>query len=154
MNPADSDRLMAAIHSQDTRLTQQGEQMSFMHSGVKELANCQEDFKATITTQVNLLAAQVHQVLAHLTKDPSSPDTVAPPSLPAAGTSSIPVLHATSPHLSPPEKLSGESGECRSFIVDCEMHYKHLPSDCPTERFKVAFMISHLTGRARAWAMA
>lgn len=128
--------------------------MSALHSGVKGLANCQEDFKAAITNQVNLLAAQVQQVLAHLTKDPSSPDTAATSSPAAAGAASVPVFHATAPRLSPPEKFSGEPGECRPFIVDCEMHYEHLPSAFPTERSKVAFMISHLTGRARAWATA
>ena len=128
--------------------------MSCLHSGVKELANCQEDFKTTVTTQVNLLAAQVRQVLTHLTKDPPSPDTIAPPSPAAAGASSAPVIHAAAPRLAPPEKFSGESGECRAFIVDCEMHYEHLPSAFSTERSKVAFMISHLTGRARAWATA
>ena len=125
--------------------------MSSLHSGVKELANCQEDFKAAITNQVNLLAAQVQQVLSHLKKDPPSPDTAATAS---PGAASVPVFHATAPRLSPPEKFSGESGECRPFIVDCEMHYEHLPSAFPTERSKVAFMISHLTGRARAWATA
>lgn len=34
------------------------------------------------------------------------------------------------------------------------MHYEHLPSAFPTERSKVAFMVFHLTGRAKAWATA
>ena len=127
--------------------------MSSLHSGVKELATGQEDFQAAITNQVNLLAAQVHQVLAHLTKGPSS-DTAATPAPAAAGTSSVPVVYARAPRLAPPEKFSGESGECRPFIVDCEMHFEHSPSDYPTERSRVGFMISHLTGRAKAWATA
>jgi len=117
--------------------------MFFLHSGVKGLVKRHEDLKAAITTDVNLLVAQIHQALAHLTKDPSSPVT-----------SSVPVFHVAAPRLSPPKEFSGESGEWRSFIVDCEMHYVHLPSDFPTEWSKVAFMISHLTGRARAWATA
>lgn len=128
--------------------------MSSLHSGMKELANCQEDFKTAMTTQVNHLVAQIHQVLTHLREGPSSPDTVATSPPVAAGATSGPVFHATGPHLAPPEKFSGESGECRPFIVDCEMHFEQLPSAFPTERSKVAFMISHLTGRARAWATA
>ncbi len=132
MDPADSDHLTVAIHSQGVRLDQQEELVSSLHRGVKGLANSQEDFKAAMTTQVNLLAAQVQQVLTHLTKDPSSPATEATPS-PAAAGASVPVSHATAPRLCPPEKFSDESGECRSFIVDCEMHYELLPSAFPTE---------------------
>ena len=50
MNPPDSDQLTVAIRSQNARLNQQEDQMSSLHSGVKELANCQEDFKTAITT--------------------------------------------------------------------------------------------------------
>ena len=127
--------------------------MSSLHQGVKDLAGCQEDFRAAITTQVNCLAAQIQQVLTHLT-EPSSPDTTAAPSPPAEYPSSVPAFHAPAPRLSPPEKFSGESGECRAFLVDCKMHYELQPSVFPTDRAKVAFMISHLTGRARAWATA
>ena len=32
------------------------------------------------------------------------------------------------------------------------MHYEFSPHVFPTDRTKIAFMISHLVGRARAWA--
>ena len=34
------------------------------------------------------------------------------------------------------------------------MHYEFSPHVFPTDRTKIAFMISHLVGRARAWATA
>lgn len=128
--------------------------MTVLQSGVKGLAKGQEDFEAAVTTQVNLLGAQIQQVLSHLTKEPPPADTVTAVSSATAGTAPAPVLHTTALHLSPPEKFSGESGECSSFLVSCDMHFEYLPSAFSTERSKVAFMVSHLTGRARAWATA
>nr|XP_008304864.1 PREDICTED: uncharacterized protein LOC103376232 [Stegastes partitus] len=70
MNPADSDQLTVAIHSQNTSLSQQEEKMSALHSGVKGLAKCQEDFKVAITSQVNLLAAQPNCVISRSQSGP------------------------------------------------------------------------------------
>uniref|UniRef100_A0A8P4GD59 Retrotransposon gag domain-containing protein n=1 Tax=Dicentrarchus labrax TaxID=13489 RepID=A0A8P4GD59_DICLA len=149
MNPASSDHLSAAIRSQGARLNLQEDQMSALQQGVRMLGGSQEEFRSGMTAQVTILTTQIEQVLAHLTKNPS-----ATPSPATAAAPPVPATHALTPHLAPPEKISGESGECRSFIVDCEMHYEQLPSAFPTEKSKVAFMISHLTGRARDWATA
>lgn len=58
------------------------------------------------------------------------------------------------PRLAAPDKYSGDSGDCRSFLVQCDLHFKHYPGAYQSEQAKVAFMISHLTGRAAAWATA
>uniref|UniRef100_A0A8P4GTJ9 Gypsy retrotransposon integrase-like protein 1 n=1 Tax=Dicentrarchus labrax TaxID=13489 RepID=A0A8P4GTJ9_DICLA len=149
MNPTSSDHLSADIRSQGARLNLQEDQMSALQQGVRMLAGSQEEFRSGMTAQVTILTTQIEQVLAHLTKNPS-----ATPSPATAAAPPVPATHAPTPRLAPPEKFSGESGECRSFIVDCEMHYEQLPSAFPTEKSKVAFMISHLTGRARDWATA
>ncbi len=128
--------------------------MSSLHSSMKELASGQEEFRATIVSQVNLLAAQVHQALTHLVKDPSPPGTAAPSPPVTAVYWPGPASHASTLRLAPPEPFAGDSGECRPFLVSCDMHYEHSPAAFPTERSKVAFMISYLTGRARAWATA
>ncbi|KAI3361559.1 hypothetical protein L3Q82_013701 [Scortum barcoo] len=57
-------------------------------------------------------------------------------------------------HLAPPEKFSGESGECRPFLVQCDLHFKNDPATFASEQAQVAFMVSHLTGKAAAWATA
>ena len=149
MIPADSEHLTTAIYSQGAHLKQHNDQMSSLHRGVKELVNCQEEFKAAMSSHVNLLSVQVQEILSLLMKVPSSPVT---PSPAAAGALSVLVPPATALTLSAP--VFGESGKCRALIVDCEMHYEHLPSAFPTEQSKVAFMVSHLTGRAKAWATA
>ncbi|KAI3353960.1 hypothetical protein L3Q82_018455, partial [Scortum barcoo] len=56
--------------------------------------------------------------------------------------------------LAPPEKYFGESGECRSFLVQCDLHFKNDATAFNSDQAQVAFMVSHLTGRAAVWAMA
>lgn len=56
--------------------------------------------------------------------------------------------------LAPPAKYSGELGLCRTFLIDCSVHFELTPHAFPTDRSKIAFMVSHMTGRAKAWASA
>ncbi|KAI3377235.1 hypothetical protein L3Q82_009146 [Scortum barcoo] len=53
-----------------------------------------------------------------------------------------------------PERYSGESGECCSFLVQCDLHFKNDPTAFYSDQAQVAFIISHLTGRAAALATA
>lgn len=60
----------------------------------------------------------------------------------------------THQRLSSPEWFSRESGDFRPFITQCKLHFK-----CQTTAFlsncsKIAYMISYLSGRAKAWARA
>lgn len=50
--------------------------------------------------------------------------------------------------------FSGDSGDCRAFLTQCELHFElqvHLYS---TGRSKIAYIISHLSAQAEAWATA
>ena len=40
---------------------------------------------------------------------------------------------------------------CKTFITDCSIHFELTPLVFPTDRLKITFMISHLSGRAKAW---
>uniref|UniRef100_A0A3Q3W915 DUF4939 domain-containing protein n=1 Tax=Mola mola TaxID=94237 RepID=A0A3Q3W915_MOLML len=58
-------------------------------------------------------------------------------------------------HLSSPERFSGESGDCRPFISQCELHIEFNAASFSSDQAEIAFIISHLTGRAtRFWATA
>lgn len=52
-------------------------------------------------------------------------------------------------HLSKTGKFSGDSGDCRTFIAQCELHYEFQAACFPNDRTRIAFMIFHLTGRAK-----
>uniref|UniRef100_A0A3P9HNI2 DUF4939 domain-containing protein n=1 Tax=Oryzias latipes TaxID=8090 RepID=A0A3P9HNI2_ORYLA len=65
------------------------------------------------------------------------------------------VQQPLTPHpLHPSPRFSGDSGDCRAFVTQCELHFELQAASFPTDRAKVAFIISHLTGRAGAWATA
>ncbi|KAL7845134.1 hypothetical protein AOLI_G00233260 [Acnodon oligacanthus] len=51
-----------------------------------------------------------------------------------------------------PERYAGDPETCRGFLLQCSLVFEMQPSWFPTERSKVAYMISLLTGRALAWA--
>lgn len=42
----------------------------------------------------------------------------------------------------------------RIFLVQCDLHFRHNPAAFVSDQAKVAFIVSHLTGRAAAWATA
>lgn len=53
-------------------------------------------------------------------------------------------------HLPPPkpEKFSGDSGDCKVFLVQCGLHFEPQVAAYPTEHSKVAFVLSQLARRA------
>ncbi|KAL6488396.1 hypothetical protein MHYP_G00021370 [Metynnis hypsauchen] len=51
-----------------------------------------------------------------------------------------------------PERYAGDPETCRGFLLQYSLVFEQQPSRFPTERSKVAYMISLLTGRALAWA--
>ncbi|KAI5090293.1 nephrocystin-4-like, partial [Silurus meridionalis] len=58
------------------------------------------------------------------------------------------------PQLAQPARFSGDPDSCRSFIMQCDLIFSMQPSQFGTERSKVAYVISLLSGRALRWATA
>lgn len=53
-----------------------------------------------------------------------------------------------------PELYVGDPASCRSFLIQCSLHFTHQPSAFPSEDSKVAFVLSLLSGPARDWGAA
>lgn len=82
------------------------------------------------------------------TAPPQAPTlAAAPPAPPPSPASSV-------VSLAPPERFSGDSGDCRPFLAQCSLHFGLQLALFPSERTKVAYIISRLSGRAEAWATA
>ena len=52
------------------------------------------------------------------------------------------------------ERYTGDPVECNAFITNCSIHFALQPHTFVSETAKVAFIINHLTGRARLWGTA
>ncbi|KAI3374600.1 hypothetical protein L3Q82_021167 [Scortum barcoo] len=95
---------------------------------------------------------------------PSPPAAPAPPAAPLAAAAAAPLQLPPAPssvpvssapvHLASPLKFSGESSECRPFLIQCDLHFSMDPNAFASVQARVAFMVSHMTGRAAAWATA
>ncbi|MGL5564155.1 MAG: DUF4939 domain-containing protein [Plesiomonas sp.] len=58
------------------------------------------------------------------------------------------------PRINNPPCYSGESLQCRHFLMQCEVVFSLQPSTFSGDRSRVAYVISLLDGRARQWAAA
>ena len=58
------------------------------------------------------------------------------------------------PHLPAPERYEGDPGSCCSFLSTCLLVFELQPSTFPTERSRVAFVITLLSVRACEWGTA
>ncbi len=83
---------------------------------------------------------------------------------PESGASAAAIAEDPAPFSQPPEsqclrlssleRFSGESGDCRPFLSLCELQFEFPASTFPSDRAKVAYIISYLSGWAKAWATA
>ncbi|CAI9570881.1 unnamed protein product, partial [Staurois parvus] len=114
--------------------------------------NVQQAFQEQIMQCLQELSSQLNQLQVVST---SSPSVSAPVLVPAAPTPAVPLVeHSHSKlQLPPPPCFSGDSKACRGFIKQCSIHFELAAHHFPTDRSKVAYMISLLSGEALAWAL-
>lgn len=79
--------------------------------------------------------------------------TTAQPRSTSSGVSSI-TPPSREPHLPPPERFNGEPSTCRAILAQCVLVFKLQPSSFPSDRSKIAYLITLMTGRALTWATA
>ncbi|KAK3559696.1 hypothetical protein QTP86_017675, partial [Hemibagrus guttatus] len=58
------------------------------------------------------------------------------------------------PNLPPPQRFSGDPSACDGFLTQCSLTFELQPSSFPSDRAKIAYVITLLSGKALSWAMA
>uniref|UniRef100_A0A3B1K1V9 CCHC-type domain-containing protein n=1 Tax=Astyanax mexicanus TaxID=7994 RepID=A0A3B1K1V9_ASTMX len=103
------------------------------------------------------ILAQLQGLTARLARNP--PPTIQPvPQGPDPVLAEQPVAaappsaHLVEPPLPAPMRYGGEPGGCRGFLLQCSLAFELQPSRFQSERAKVAYIVSLLTGKALAWA--
>ncbi len=81
--------------------------------------------------------------------------TPAPPPTPSNTSVSITTTSSSPVFVSPmarPAPFSGVAEECNGFLLQCSLSIEIQPYQYPTERSKIAFIVSLLSGKALQWA--
>ena len=127
MEPAD--QVQEAIRLQGIRQGQQAGEITALHQGMETIR------------------ANVQHLVERLTPQMAAQPTPPPPPgiLPRA---------SAEPRLPAPERYEGDPGSCRSFLSTCSLVFELQPSSFPTERSRVAYVITLLSGRACEWGTA
>ena len=156
MDSADSEVVKLAMRAQGARLHEHEQHLSSINQGLRVLTEQQGNFQSSVTEQVNLLTDQLSFLIGHVKADPSASLPAMTPTPASENTAALD--HARFPstglRLAAPDKFSGDSGDCRPFLVLCDLHFKHNPAAFVSDQARIAFVMSHLTGRAAAWATA
>ncbi len=58
------------------------------------------------------------------------------------------------PRLPPPKPFAGDPKSCQGFLTQCSLTFELQPSSFPTDRSKIAYIITLLSDKALSWASA
>ncbi len=133
MDPAGEEFVRSAIAHQGALLGHQASQLSSTAQEVE-----------TLMAQVAELSGRFRELQQEVL---SSSASAAP--LPLSHRDHEPELHANNPPL-----YDGDPNSCRAFLSQCSLVFALQPRRYATERLKIAYVITLLTGRAREWETA
>lgn len=129
MDPAEAERIRAALATQGAMLVQQQRNQETMLAEIRQLTHALTNLAANPTPSTGAPAAAM----------------AVPPGPPVA---------TREPRLPPPERYDGRPEGCREFLTQCSLVFSLQPLTFPTEQSRVAYIITLLSGRALSWATA
>lgn len=140
MDPADTDSFRQALSAQGALVGHHGRALQEIMDSLQ-----------TLNTRVTQLSGLLDQVSTHL---PSVPSAAKPSSSENTVPSAAPVTTFREPHMPTPERYSGELGSCGRFLLQCSLVFDQQPTTFASDKSKIAFVVSLLSGRAAQWATA
>lgn len=113
--------------------------------------------EAALVQQEALMARHSHLLSEMLTSIKQISDRLTPATVPVP----VPQIHVpmavnplAEPRLPPPQRFSGDPSACKGFLTQCSLSFELQPSSFPTDRSKIAYIITLLSEKALAWATA
>lgn len=109
-----------------------------------------------VMTKHSELLADVTSSIRQLFQSLPGVSSPASPAAPPLSTNSPPIapVAAAEPRLPPPKPFSGDPSSCQGFLTQCSLTFELQPSSFPTDRSKIAYIITLLTDKALSWASA
>ncbi len=133
MDPAGEEFVRSAIAHQGALLGHQASQLSSTSQEVQ-----------TLTAQMAELSGRFRELQNNVLSSSASAAI-----LPQSHSDREPEPHANNPSL-----YDGDPNSCRAFLSQCSLVFALQPRRYATERLKIAYVITLLTGRAREWGTA
>ena len=140
MDPSDLEPIRQALASQGVRIGNHDKILREISEKLRQLS--------TSVTELSTQMSQISNQLSAATAPPSqsgTPQGFSPPPASAA---------AREPHIPTPERYSGNLGTCGQFLLQCSLVFDLQPTTYNTDKSRIAFIISLLSGRASQWATA
>ena len=137
MDSADLRAMQAAVHEHGAMLHDQQQGIQQVGHNLSSLAD-----------SVHALSTQIQQLSLQASSPPAAPAST------LSDQPDVPQPAAREPRLPPPQPYNGEPGSCRSFLSQCSLTLELQASAFPTQRSRVAYIITLLTGKAREWGTA
>uniref|UniRef100_A0A8K9V5D1 DUF4939 domain-containing protein n=1 Tax=Oncorhynchus mykiss TaxID=8022 RepID=A0A8K9V5D1_ONCMY len=144
-DPAHPDQLRNAISSQRASIGRYEILLRGLMEGVQTLAERHAQALDMLLEQFR--GSSGGQPATVVTPPPLSNlpvSSTAPPSTPPSRELQLP----------PPECFNGEPSTCRAFLAQCALIFEIQPSSFPSDRSKIAYLITRLSVRALNWATA
>ncbi|KAK3535066.1 hypothetical protein QTP70_003030 [Hemibagrus guttatus] len=94
----------------------------------------------------------VHELIEALRHALTSAPTSAPPAITSTSTATSTSPPVIASPVATPAPFSGSAEDCNGFLLQCSLALEMQPHLYANDRAKVAFIISHLDGKALRWA--
>lgn len=155
MDPEEAERLRQALADSERfkqALASQGARMGQHDKALQEIMTALQSLSAG----VDQLGGRLNEVATQLTSLKPPDPAIAPDAVQAPGPapSAVQPTQPREPFIPTPTRYSGEIGLCKHFIHQCRLVFDQQPQTYCSEGSKVAFVMSLLSGKASAWAVA
>lgn len=147
MDSAPPESAMERLHRLEQCVQDQRDRFEARAAEERRAAATREQQMADLTAHVQQLATALGQLATSSQPAPAAPAPPASPAPAAPGSTQ-------EPRVGVPERYGGEPEGCSPFITNCSILFALQPHTFATEQAKVAFMVNHLTGKARLWGTA
>ncbi|KAJ7988588.1 hypothetical protein DPEC_G00325110 [Dallia pectoralis] len=137
MDPADHEQLRNAVCLQEAAIGKQGALLQGVMEGLKDVSARHDRTYQALLEQFQTLSTRLTP-----TTPPANPSNM------VSELASAPLAAAVphEPRLPHPERFDGDPETCRLFISQCSLIFELQLSTFPTERSKVAYLVTLMSG--------